>query len=128
MKIQYTNVLVDNQEKALLFYTNVLGFQKKADVSAGDYRWLTVVSPENPDGVELLLEPNALPAAKTYQKELFDQGIPYTSFNVDDVQKEFERLRDLGVRFQMEPTDTGPAKIAMFDDTCGNLIQIQQIG
>ena len=117
MKIQYTNVLCGQSRRRLSsFYTNVLGFQKKADVSAGDYRWLTVVSPENPDGVELLLEPNALPAAKTYQKALFDQGIPYTSFNVDDVQKEFERLRDLGVRFQMEPTDTGPAKIAMFDE------------
>ncbi len=126
MRIIVTSVLVDDQEKALQFYTEVLGFVKKTDVPAGGARWLTVVSPADPDGTELLLEPNGNPAAKTFQKAMFDQGIPWTMFGVDDVQKEFERLQKLGVVFRMPPTQAGPVKIAMFEDTCGNFIQIAQ--
>lgn len=127
MKIKVTSVFVDDQEKALKFYTEVLGFVKKNDVSAGQYRWLTVVSPEQPDGVELLLEPNNNTAAKTYQKAIFEQGIPATAFFVDNIQKEYERLKGLGVPFTMEPTKVTGSTIAVFNDSCGNLIQINQL-
>ena len=111
MKITVTSVLVDDQDKALAFYTDVLGFRTKTDIPLGDHRWLTVVSPEAPDGVELVLEPDEHPAA-------------FTSFGVDDVQREYERLRGLRVHFTQEPTAMGPVTTAVFDDTCGNLIQI----
>ena len=124
MKINVTSVLVDDQAKALAFYTDVLGFVKKADIPAGGARWLTVVSPEAPDGVELLLEPDAHPAAKPFKDALVADGLPYTSFGVDDVQAEFDRLSALGVTFVQPPTPMGPVTTAVFDDTCGNLIQI----
>jgi catechol 2,3-dioxygenase-like lactoylglutathione lyase family enzyme len=124
MKIVVTSVLVDDQAKALAFYTDVLGFVKKADVPAGEHRWLTVVSPEALDGVELLLEPDAHPAARPLKEALVADGVPYTSFGVDDVQAEFDRLSALGVRFTQPPTEMGPVTTAVFDDTCGNLIQI----
>jgi catechol 2,3-dioxygenase-like lactoylglutathione lyase family enzyme len=127
MKITLTNVLVDDQAKALAFYTDVLGFRKKTDVLVGDHRWLTVVSPEAPDGVELLLEPDAHPAAKPFKAALVQDGIPFASFAVDDVAGEYERLRALGVRFTQPPARMGPATIAIFDDTCGNLIQIAAV-
>jgi predicted enzyme related to lactoylglutathione lyase len=127
MKIQVTSVFVDDQEKALKFYTEVLGFAAKNDVSVGEYRWLTVVSPEQPDGVELLLEPNNNPAAKTYQKAIFEQKISATAFFVDDIQKEYEKLKELGVKFTMDPLKVTGSTIAVFDDTCGNLIQINQL-
>jgi catechol 2,3-dioxygenase-like lactoylglutathione lyase family enzyme len=126
MRINLSSVYVDDQDKALAFYTEVLGFRKKTEVPLGEYRWLTVVSPEDPDGTELVLEPDAHPAAKTFKKALFEDGIPLTSFAVDDVRAEYERLRALGVRFHREPTKMGPVTIAVFDDTCGNLIQIAQ--
>ena len=126
MRINLTSVLVDDQAKALRFYTEVLGFVKKADLPLGDASWLTVVSPEAPNGVELLLEPDAHPAAKPFKAALVADGIPYTSFAVDDVQAEFERLGGLGVRFTQPPTAMGPVTTAVFDDTCGNLIQIAQ--
>ena len=127
MKIILTSVFVDDQDKALKFYTETLGFVKKADVTAGEYRWLTVVSPDDQDGTELVLEPNENPAAKTYQRAIFEQGIPATSFGVSDVRAEYERLKKLGVKFTMEPTEVmKDVTIAIFDDTCGNLIQIQQ--
>jgi catechol 2,3-dioxygenase-like lactoylglutathione lyase family enzyme len=124
MKIVTTSVLVDDQAKALDFYTDVLGFVKKTDIPAGGARWLTVVSPDAPDGVELLLEPDAHPAAKPFKEALVADGIPYNSFAVDDVQAEFDRLSGLGVRFTQPPTPMGPVTTAVFDDTCGNLIQI----
>jgi len=124
MRITVTSVLVDDQDKALRFYTEVLGFVEKTNVPVGDFRWLTVVSPEDRDGVELLLEPDAHPAARPFKAALVDDGIPYTSFAVADVQAEFERLRDLGVAFVQEPAQMGPLTTAVFDDTCGNLIQI----
>lgn len=124
MRINLTSVFVDDQEKALRFYSDKLGFVLKHDVPMGEYRWLTVVSPENPDGTELLLEPDAHPAAKPFKKALVDDGIPLTSFAVDDVPAEFERLSGLGVRFTQEPADMGQVTTAVFDDTCGNLIQI----
>ena len=124
MKIVVTSVMVDDQEKALKFYTDVLGFVKKADIPAGEFKWLTVVSPDALDGVELLLEPNDNPAAKTFQDAIFKQGIPLTSFGVDDVHKEYERLKKLGVVFTQEPIAMGPVTVATFEDTCGNLIQI----
>ena len=124
MKIVTTSVLVDDQAKALAFYTDVLGFVKKTDVPAGDDRWLTVVSPDAPDGVELLLEPDAHPAAKPFKDALVADGLPFTSFAVDDVQAEFDRLSALGVTFTQPPTVMGPVTTAVFDDTCGNLIQI----
>ncbi|HLG15672.1 MAG TPA: VOC family protein [Blastocatellia bacterium] len=127
MRIKLTSVMVDDQDKALAFYTEVLGFVKKADIPMGEARWLTVVSPEGPDDIELLLEPTGFPPAKTYQKALFEAGIPLTSFAVDDIQKEYERMERLGVAFKMKPTKAGPATIAVFDDTCGNLIQIHQV-
>jgi len=126
MKINLTSVLVDDQEKALRFYTDVLGFTKKMEVPLGEHRWLTVVSPEDPDGVELVLEPDEHPAAKPFKDALVQDGIPFTSFAVDDVQREYERLSALGVRFTQEPLDAGPATTAVLDDTCGNLIQIYQ--
>jgi catechol 2,3-dioxygenase-like lactoylglutathione lyase family enzyme len=127
MKIKLTSVMVDDQAKAIKFYTEVLGFVKKADFPVGEYKWLTVVSPEGPDDVELLLEPNANPAARTYQKALFEQGIPLTSFAVDDVEQEYARLKALGVMFRSEPTPMGATTVAAFEDTCGNLIQIFQV-
>jgi catechol 2,3-dioxygenase-like lactoylglutathione lyase family enzyme len=126
MRIKLSSVMVDDQDKALEFYTEVLGFVKKTDIPVGEFKWLTVVSPEAPDEVELLLEPNGNPAAKTFQKALFEQGIPLTAFAVDDVQKEYERLKGLGVAFHTAPTPAGPTTIAVFEDTCGNLIQIYQ--
>ncbi|HEX5882417.1 MAG TPA: VOC family protein [Actinomycetota bacterium] len=124
MRIYITSVLVDDQDKALGFYTDVLGFQKKTDVPLGEARWLTVVSPEAPQGPELALEPDAHPAAKPYKAALVADGIPATSFAVDNVHAEFRRLRDLGVRFTQEPVEMGGVTTAVFDDTCGNLIQI----
>jgi catechol 2,3-dioxygenase-like lactoylglutathione lyase family enzyme len=124
MKINLTSVLVDDQAKALQFYTDVLGFMKKEDVPVGEHRWLTVVSPEDPDGPELLLEPDSHPAAHPFKAALVGDGIPFTSFAVDDVQREFERLSSLGVRFTQQPTEMGPVTTAVLDDTCGNLIQI----
>ena len=124
MKINVTSVLVDDQAKALAFYTDVLGFVKKTDIDTGGGRWLTVVSPDAPDGVELLLEPDGHPAAKPFKDALVADGLPYTSFAVDDVQAEFDRLSALGVTFVQPPTEMGPVTTAVFDDTCGNLIQI----
>lgn len=124
MRITITSVMVDNQDRALAFYTEVLGFQKKQDVPLGEYRWLTVVSPQAPDGVELVLEPDSHPAVKPFKTALVEDGIPFTSFGVDDVQAEFERLNGLGVTFTQPPTPMGPVVTAVLDDTCGNLIQI----
>ena len=126
MRIKYTSLYVSDQGKALKFYTEVLGFVKKADITAGKYRWLTVASSEDQDGVELVLEPNENPAAKTYQEALFKQGIRATMFIVDDIQKDYERLKKLGVKFTIQPTKLPgtPSTIAVLDDTCGNLIQI----
>ena len=124
MRINLASVLVDDQEKALRFYTEVLGFVKKHDVPLGEDRWLTVVSPEDPDGTELLLEPSGHPAAKPFKDALVADGIPYTSFAVEDVHAEYERLSGLGVRFTQQPTEMGPVTTAVLDDTCGNLIQI----
>jgi catechol 2,3-dioxygenase-like lactoylglutathione lyase family enzyme len=124
MRITHTSVLVDDQEKALRFYTEVLGFVPKVDVAVGQYRWLTVVSPEQPEGVELLLEPDAHPAAKPFKAALVADGIPFTSFTVDDVAAEVERLRALGVRIVREPARSGPVTTAVLDDTCGNLLQL----
>ena len=126
MKIKLSSVFVDDQDKALKFYTEVLGFVKKTDIPVGQFKWLTVVSPEEPDGTELLLEPSDNPAAKTFKKAIFEQGIPLTAFAVEDIQAEYERLKRLGVRFTMEPTKTGPTTVAVFDDTCGNFIQLYQ--
>ncbi|MFF9347369.1 VOC family protein [Streptomyces sp. NPDC014734] len=124
MRIHLSAVFVDDQDKALRFYTDVLGFVKKHDVPVGDDRWLTVVSPEDPGGTELLLEPSGHPAVRPYQTALVRDGIPATSFAVDDVRAEFDRLRGLGVRFTQEPLEMGPVTTAVLDDTCGNLIQI----
>jgi catechol 2,3-dioxygenase-like lactoylglutathione lyase family enzyme len=124
MRINVCSVLVDDQDKALRFYTETLGFVKKTEIPLGESRWLTVVSPDDPDGVELLLEPDNHPAAKSFKAALVEDGIPFTSFAVDDVRREFERLSGLGVRFTQEPTDMGPVTTAVLDDTCGNLIQI----
>jgi catechol 2,3-dioxygenase-like lactoylglutathione lyase family enzyme len=124
MRINLASVLVDDQEKALQFYTEVLGFQEKANVPLGEHRWITVVSPEDPDGTELVLEPDEHPAAKPFKKALVADGIPFTAFAVDDVPAEYERLRGLGVHFTQQPADMGPVTTAVLDDTCGNLIQI----
>ncbi|MCW3818564.1 VOC family protein [Micromonospora sp. DR5-3] len=124
MRINLSSVLVDDQQKALRFYTEVLGFVKKTEIPMGGVSWLTVVSPEQPDGTELVLEPDAHPAAKPFKAALVADGIPYTSFAVEDVHKEYERLREKGVVFTQEPTAMGPVTTAVFDDTCGNLIQI----
>jgi catechol 2,3-dioxygenase-like lactoylglutathione lyase family enzyme len=127
MRINLTSVFVDDQAAALTFYTEVLGFVKKTDAPAGEFRWLTVVSPDEPDGVELLLEPSAHPAVPPYKKSLVADGIPAAQFAVDDVRAEYERLKGLGVTFTQEPTEMGPVTTAVFDDTCGNLIQIAQV-
>ncbi|MCC9689958.1 MULTISPECIES: VOC family protein [Streptomyces] len=125
MKIHLTSVFVDDQAKALRFYTDVLGFVKKHDVPVGETdRWLTVTSPEEPDGTELLLEPSHHPTVKPYRDALVADGIPLAAFAVDDVRAEYERLRERGVRFTQEPLEMGPVTTAVFDDTCGNLIQI----
>jgi catechol 2,3-dioxygenase-like lactoylglutathione lyase family enzyme len=126
MRIVVTSVLVDDQDKALRFYTDVLGFVKKMEVPLGEARWLTVVSQEDPDGVELLLEPDGHPAIKPFKQALVEDGIPWTSFDVNDVNAEYKRLVDAGVRFTQPPVDMGPVITAVFDDTCGNLIQIAQ--
>src|SRR5919198_2007124 len=122
MRITVTSVLVDDQAKALSFYTEVLGFVKKTDIPLGEARWLTVVSPDDPDGTELLLEPDGHPAAKPFKEALVDDGIPYTSFALDDVNAEYDRLRALGVRFTQEPLELPTVTTAVLDDTCGNLI------
>jgi predicted enzyme related to lactoylglutathione lyase len=127
MKIRLTSVIVNDQEKALKFYTDVLGFVKKTEIPMGEHKWLTVVSGEEQDGVELVLEPIGFDPAKTYQKALFEAGIPLTAFNVDDIQKEYEKLLKSGVVFSMKPTNMGPVILAVFDDTCGNNIQIVQV-
>lgn len=127
MRIELASIFVNDQAKALKFYTEKLGFVKKSDVKAGEYRWLTVVSPENKEGAQLVLEPNSNPAAKAYQEAIFLQSIPATMFFVDDIQKEYEKLKKLGVKFTMEPTNVTGSTIAVFDDTCGNRIQIAQL-
>jgi catechol 2,3-dioxygenase-like lactoylglutathione lyase family enzyme len=124
IRINLTSVLVDDQEKALRFYTDVLGFVKKTDDPVGDARWLTVVAPDDQDGTELVLEPDSHPAVGPFKQALVADGIPFTSFAVDDVVKEFERLSALGVRFTQEPASMGPVTTAVLDDTCGNLIMI----
>jgi len=126
MKIVVTSVMVNDQDKALKFYTEVLGFVKKTDIPMGGPRWLTVVSPEQPDGPELLLEPMGFAPAKTFQKALFDAGIPLTSFAVEDVEATYQKLKKAGVVFRTTPTKMGPVTVATFEDTCGNLIQIAQ--
>jgi catechol 2,3-dioxygenase-like lactoylglutathione lyase family enzyme len=126
MRINLSSVLVDDQDKALRFYTETLGFQKKHDIPLGVHRWLTVVSPEDPDGTELVLEPDEHPAAQPFKSALVEDGIPFTSFEVRDVAAEHKRLKALGVRFTQPPTELGPVITAVFDDTCGNLIQIAQ--
>jgi catechol 2,3-dioxygenase-like lactoylglutathione lyase family enzyme len=127
MRIYITSIFVDDQAKALDFYTKKLGFEVKNDVPVGEHRWLTVVSKEQPDGTELLLEPSDHPAVTPYKNALVEDGIPATSFQVDDVDAEFERLKDIGVKFTQELTDAGPVRMAVFDDTCGNLIQLVQM-
>ena len=124
MKITVTSVLVDDQDVALAFYTEKLGFVKKTDVPLGEHRWLTVVGPDEPDGTELLLEPSGHPAVRPFKEALVADGIPFTSFGVDDVQAEYERLQALGVRFTQAPLAMGEVTTAVLDDTCGNLIQI----
>ncbi|MEN2416813.1 VOC family protein [Streptomyces rimosus] len=126
MRIYITSVFVDDQEKALRFYTDVLGFQKKHDIPMGEARWLTLVSPEAPDGTELLLEPSGHPAVPPYKTALVQDGIPAASFAVDDVRAEYDRLRKLGTEFTQEPLEMGGVTTAVLDDTCGNLIQIVQ--
>jgi predicted enzyme related to lactoylglutathione lyase len=127
MKIKLTSVMVDDQEKALHFYTEVLGFVKKIEQPLGEHKWLTVVSAEEQDGVELLLEPIGFAPARTYQQALFEAGIPAAAFHVDNVDVEYERLKNLGVSFSMPPTQMGPAKLAVLNDTCGNNIQLLQL-
>jgi len=127
VKIIVTSIFVEDQDKALRFYSETLGFVKKHDVPTGEYRWITLVSPDEKNGTELLLEPNAHPAARDYQKKIFAEGIPATMFGVEDIHKEHKRLMDKGVKFTMEPTKMGEITIAVFDDTCGNLIQIAQM-
>ena len=126
MRIKLTSIMVDDQSKALRFYTDVLGFRKKNEIPVGDYKWLTVVSPEGPDDVELSLEPNANPAAKAFQEAMFKQGIPLAAFEVSDIQGEYARLVKHGVAFTVEPTAAGPVTIAILADTCGNLLQLYQ--
>ena len=127
MKIALTSVYVDDQERALGFYTKVLGFAKKADVANGPYRWLTVASHEQPDGTQLQLAPNDNPAAKAYQQAIFQQGQPAAMFFTDDVKAEYERIKARGAEFTMPPTDVTASKIAMLNDSCGNLIQVTQL-
>lgn len=126
MRIKLTSLMVDDQEKARAFYTEVLGFRMKHDIPVGEFRWLTVVSADGPADVELSLEPNANPAGKAFQEAMFSQGIPLAAFEVSDIQAEYNRLLARGVVFTKEPTRTGPVTIAMFTDTCGNLIQLYQ--
>jgi predicted enzyme related to lactoylglutathione lyase len=126
MRVKLHSVMVDDQDRALRFYTEVLGFKKKHDIPVGEYRWITVVSPEGPDDLELVLEPNANPAAKTFQEAMFAQGIPLSAFEVSDLAVEFARLKEKKVAFTREPTRQGPVIIAVFSDTCGNLIQLYQ--
>jgi predicted enzyme related to lactoylglutathione lyase len=127
MKIRVTTVYVDDQEKALHFYTQVMGFAKKTDVSNGPYRWLTVVSPEDPDGIELQLAPNDNPAAKAYQQAMFQQGQPAFMFFTDDVRGDYERIKARGAEFIMPPTEVTGSTIAQLKDTCGNLLQISEL-
>ncbi|MCB5173717.1 VOC family protein [Microvirga lenta] len=127
MRIYVSSVFVDDQSKALDFYTRLLGFRVKNDVPVGEHRWLTVVSPEDPDGTELLLEPSDHPAVKPYKAALVEDGIPATSFQVDDIDSEYDRLVSLGVSFAREPMDAGPVRMAVLDDTCGNLVQLIQM-
>jgi catechol 2,3-dioxygenase-like lactoylglutathione lyase family enzyme len=127
VRIAFTSILVDDQDRALAFYTDMLGFLPKTDFPVGDFRWITVVSPDAPDGTELVLEPNVNPAALAFQTAMHEQGIPLTAFQVDDIAGEYARLREKGVVFTHEPTEAGPVTIALFDDTCGNLIQIFQL-
>jgi catechol 2,3-dioxygenase-like lactoylglutathione lyase family enzyme len=127
VRIAFTSVLVDDQDKALAFYTDKLGFVKKTDFPVGEYRWITVVSTDAPDGPELVLEPNVNPAALAFQTAMHEQGIPLTAFQVDNIATEHARLSGRGVAFTQEPTDAGPVTIALFDDTCGNLIRIFQL-
>jgi len=124
MRIKLTSIMVEDQTRALAFYTGVLGFRKKREFPVGEYRWITVVSPEGPDDLELSLEPNANPAGKTFQEAIFKQGIPATAFEVDDIEAECQRLKDKDVVFTQEPTRMGPVTIAICSDTCGNLIQL----
>ena len=126
MRIKLTSIMVDDQEKALRFYTDVLGFLKKHDIPVGEYRWITVTSREGPNDLELALEPNANPAGKAFQEAMFKQGIPLAAFEVSDIQAEFARLTEKGVAFTQKPTPAGPVTIAVFADTCGNLIQLYQ--
>lgn len=126
MKVKLKSVMVDDQDKALKFYTEILGFIKKTEVPLGEHKWLTVVSKEEPDGVEVLLEPMGFAPAKVYQKALKDAGIPLTQFYVDNIQSEYEKLQKLGVKFSLKPMQMGPVIIAVFDDTCGNNIQLVQ--
>jgi catechol 2,3-dioxygenase-like lactoylglutathione lyase family enzyme len=128
IRISLTSVLVDDQARALEFYTGALGFEKKLDILMGEARWLTVVSPAAPDGVQLLLEPDGHPAARPFKQSLVADGIPAASFEVDDIQSEYERLTGLGIRFTARPTRAGPITTAVLDDTCGNLIQLYQKG
>ncbi len=128
MRINLASVFVDDQDVALHFYTEILGFRKKTEIPMGDARWLTVVSPDEPDGVELVLEPAGHPAVGPFRAALVEDGIPFTSFAVADCRAEFERLRALGVAFTQEPAEMGPVTTAVFDDTCGNLIQIASMG
>jgi glyoxylase I family protein len=127
MKIKLSSIHVDNQDRALAFYTGVLGFHKSKDIPMGEFRWITVISPEGHPDVELVLEPNANPIAKAYQEGLLEQGIPCTAFEVDDIEAESKRLKEGGVKFTMNPTDAGTVKIAIFADTCGNLLQIYEV-
>ncbi|QJE94419.1 VOC family protein [Luteolibacter luteus] len=127
MKIKLSSIHVDNQDHALAFYTGVLGFQKSKDIPMGEFRWITVTSPEGHPDVELVLEPNANPTARAYQEGLMEQGIPCTAFEVEDVEAESKRLKESGVKFTMDPTDVGIVKIAIFADTCGNLLQIYEV-
>jgi len=126
MKIKLTSIFVDNQDKALKFYTDVLGFRKSKEIPVGEFKWLTVTAPDGPADVELSLEPNANPTAKQFQEAIFKQGIPITAFEVDNIRSEFERLKAMGVIFTMEPTAAGPVLISIFSDTCGNLIQLYE--
>ena len=126
MRIKLTSVMVDDQDKGLRFYTEVLGFTKKHDIPVGEYRWITVISPEGPDDLELALEPNANPAGKAFQEAMFSQGIPIAAFDVADIAGEFARLTAEGVAFTRAPTQAGPVTLAVFADTCGNLIQLYQ--
>jgi catechol 2,3-dioxygenase-like lactoylglutathione lyase family enzyme len=126
MKISLSSVLVNNQAQALAFYTDILGFEKKIDIPAGDHRWLTLVSPGEHDGAQLVLEPNMHPASQVYQAALYADGIPITSFEVADMEAEFKRLTELGVSFKGEPTDIGDAVLVTLDDTCGNYIQLYE--